>query len=48
MYIAEKDQTINDFEEKIGQADMKKKKLETYETQLKESNEFLKELEAQT
>lgn len=48
IYLDEKDSVIRELQDKLGQVDMKKKKIESYEFQLKEFNELLKELEAST
>jgi hypothetical protein len=38
IYLDEKDSVIKELEEKLAQVDMKKKKIESYEFQLKEFN----------
>jgi hypothetical protein len=43
--LEDKDKTILEFREKMGHADMKKKKIEHYEGQIKEREEILRELE---
>jgi len=48
MYLQEKSQRVSELEEKLGQVDMRKRKLEHYESKIKESHDFLKDLETQT
>ena len=44
MWVQDKDNTIQNYQDRVLQADMKKKKLEHYEAQIKEREEILKEL----
>lgn len=46
--LSEKEKTIQEYSDKIGLVDMKKRKMEHYEIQIKEREEMLKELEMQT
>lgn len=46
IYLDEKDSVIKELEDKIGQVDMKKKKIEAYEFRIKEFSERLRDMEA--